>query len=107
MSIHEYWNNYNPDNDIQGLTQINREGQSATGGTLKTNSAGYDPLWIYSQYGDRLKLLPRDLQDSVYEAMKGGTTDPMLRIYLNQYSGGATLNQTWTESAKPYLPGLE
>jgi hypothetical protein len=107
MSDYEYWNNYNAHADYGSLLLTNNGEQSATGeGNLKANSAGYSPLWVYEKFGDRLRLLPKDLYAAVFEAIKGGATDPMLRIYINEYSGGATLNHIWVQEATPYLPEL-
>ncbi|RUR74913.1 hypothetical protein PCC6912_50910 [Chlorogloeopsis fritschii PCC 6912] len=103
-----YWDNYNPDTDFQSLTPVDRRSQSVVGsGNIKVQNAGYDPMWVFTEFGDRLRLLPADLYDSVFEAIKGGTTNPMLAMYINTYSGGATLNSLWEQEAKRYLPDLK
>lgn len=104
----DYWNNYDPHQDFESLLLPIGEGQQASNvGSLSAPKAGYDPLWIYQKYGDRLRLLPADLYDAVFEAIKGQTTDPFLMQYISTYSDGATLNNVWVNEAKIYLKDLE
>ncbi|MBO3462963.1 hypothetical protein G7B40_001700 [Aetokthonos hydrillicola Thurmond2011] len=90
----EYWQNYNPAQDFDGLspTLPPLYNQQATGSTLGNGlvRAGYDPLWVYEKFGDRLRVLPADLYDAVFEAMRQGT------ILSNQ----------WAENAVLFLPEL-
>lgn len=104
----EYWNTYDANSDFSSLMPplFGTPEQSAFGGNLQTSSAGYDPVWVYQMFGDRLRLLPADLRDAVFEAMKGGTTNQFLAQYISVYSGGATLNATWVTEARSYLPEL-
>lgn len=105
----DYWNTYNADSDFSSLMPplFGTKEQSAFGGNLQTSSAGYDPVWIYQQFGDRLRLLPQDLYDAVFEAMRGSTTNQFLSQYISVYSGGATLNAVWATEARSYLPELQ
>lgn len=103
----DYWNTYDPNSDFGSLVPpLFGTPQQPIGGNLQTSSAGYDPLWVYSTFGDRLRLLPDDLRDAVFEAMKGGTTNQFLAQYISVYSGGATLNAIWATEARSYLPEL-
>lgn len=109
MSDFEYWNQYNPNSDFGSLMmpQSVFGAQSVTGGgSLQASGAGYDPLWVYQTFGDRLRLLPADLYDAVFEAMRGNTTNQFLGQYLSIYSGGAVLNDVWATEARAYLPEL-
>lgn len=106
-----YWEDYNPHMDYGSLLLTDTQSQSAIGdSSLNATSAGYDPVWIFERFGpmngDRLRLLPQDLRDAVYEAMKGSTTSPYLMQYISVYSNGAVLNQLWAQEASVYLPEL-
>ncbi|MBE9038332.1 hypothetical protein [aff. Roholtiella sp. LEGE 12411] len=108
MSNFEYWNSYNPNSDFGSLMPpLFGTEQQSTVGNLQASSAGYDPLWVYQTYGSRLHTLPQDLQDAVFEAMRGGTNNQFLMQYISTYSGGATLNNIWAGEAKLYLPELQ
>lgn len=108
--FYDYWNTYNAQSDFGSLMPSLDEAQSISGVSTfggNVSSAGYDPLFLFQKYGDRLRLLPKDLYDAVFEAMRGGTTNQFLMQYISEYSGGATLNATWVGEAKMYLPDLE
>lgn len=104
----DYWNTYNPHRDFESLLLPIGEGQQTSNvGSLNAPKAGYDPLWIYQKYGDRLRALPADLYDAVFEAVRGGTTNQFLIQYISMYSDRAVLNSTWVGEAKLYLTDLE
>lgn len=65
----EYWQSYNPNTDFDALSAPIQTNQSTTGFNLNLQKAGYDPVWIWETYGDRLKLLPGDLYNAIFEAM--------------------------------------
>lgn len=105
--MHEYWNEYDINKDWRSLTPVNHTHQSATGdGQLKAKATGYDPVWVLDNIGDRLKLLPDDLKDAVYEALRPEETSPFLTMYIARHSGGAILNNVWVQEAKVYLTEL-
>jgi hypothetical protein len=104
----DYWNTYDANSDFSSLMPpMFGTPQQPIGGNLQTSSAGYDPLWIYQTFGDRLRLLPSDLRDAVFEAIRGRTTNQFLMPYISIYSGGATLNSNWVTEARSYLPELQ
>ena len=81
----------------------NTQSQLATGGTLKVTQSGYDPLWVWENYGNRLDLLPADLRDAVYEAMRNGEYSPFLEHYFTRSSNSTILNQLWSQEAHSYI----
>lgn len=104
----DYWNNYDPHTDYGSLLLADTQQQTALGDSnLRASSSGYDPIFIFEKFGplngDRLRLLPDDLRDAVYEAMKGSTTNPYLMQYISVYSNGAVLNDLWAQEARVYL----
>ncbi len=89
-----YWD-YNPNQDFDGLspTLPPMSNQQVTGSSLSNSGlvpAGYDPVWIWEKFGDRLRLLPTDLYDAVFEAMRQGTI----------------LSEAWAQNAELFLPEL-
>lgn len=107
--FYDYWNTYNATSDFGSLMPSLDNSQSITGVSTfgSVSSAGYDPLFLFQKFGDRLRLLPQDLYDAVFEAMRGGTTNQFLMQYISEYSGGAALNNVWASEAKLYLPELD
>lgn len=101
-----YWDSYDADGDFDSLMPSAGSNQNTFGGNLSVSSAGYDPVWLLQKYGDRLKLLPRDLYDAVLEALRGGTESVFLMQYLSTYGSGALLNSNWVAEASVYLPEL-
>lgn len=87
----EYWENYNAATDFDALGQVIPSNQDAAGSNLKLQKAGYDPLWVWETYGDRLKLLPGDLYSAVFDAMR---------------DGGLLSNQ-WAEDIALYIPDFQ
>lgn len=92
LPMNEYWNSYNLNQDFDNLAPQPSQNQSATGSTFGSGliRAGYDPVYVWQTYGDRLRVLPADLYDAIFEAMRQGT------ILSNQ----------WAQNAALFLPEL-
>lgn len=86
------------------LSQIDTSHQDPQGSpNLKGKISGYDPIFIMQKFGDRLKILPRDLYDAVFECLKENSDNHFLWIYLNRSSKGYYLNEIWIKEAQNYL----
>lgn len=91
MPTNEYWDNYRLEQDFDALAPNIPSPQQVTTSHLNLQNAGYDPVYIYTTFGDKLKLLPGNLYDAVFEAMKTGEI----------------LSPHWASEASLFLPELE
>jgi hypothetical protein len=91
MSPNEYWENYRLEKDFDALSPNIPSQQRSFTSESGLQRAGYDPVWIYTTFGDKLKLLPAELYDAVFNAMRNGEI----------------LSPHWAAQAALFLPELE